>query len=235
MNTLREALDQLEKAKEMLSKAIEESLKPTSVLDGKVAIKVNNDREFKLLMEHYESKGWNASNGNSVKNIEKLNIDSGLQNDLWKYGQGFHAVNVNRSSWNIIPFEEFAKEVGITFPVFIMKSEDGVDLYQRDLFHEARLNSGSWVYLGGKNWYMDEQAMAYRDNINSKAFSTKEAAEKWIDEQNKPKHATVKLYRHKEYKSAEVTNDKITIRDGNDIYYLKASDIEDMYHALKSL
>ena len=48
-------------------------------------------------------------------------------------------------------------------------------------------------------------------------------------------HATVKLYRHKEYKSAEITNDKITIRDGNDIYYLKASDIEDMYHALMNL
>ena len=47
--------------------------------------------------------------------------------------------------------------------------------------------------------------------------------------------AIVKLFRHREYKSAEVTNDKITIRDGNDIYYLKASDIEDMYHALMNL
>jgi len=161
--------------------------KPASILDGKVAVQVNNEREFKLLMEHYESKGWNASNGNSVKNIEKLNIDSGLQNDLWKYGQGFHAVNVNISSWNIISFADFAKEVGITAPVELGKSEDGVTIYENDPLQSVWIRDNKYE-LG--MYHEHAKGNIYGTNTR-KFFSNKEAAEKWIEEHNKPKQIVI--------------------------------------------
>lgn len=206
--------------------------KQPSILDGKVAIQVNNEREFKLLMEHYESKGWKWCDGDDVLTYANYAITTIVYPALIEYNDSF-GFNTNKDNYDkIIPFADFAKEVGITPPVFIMKSEDGVDLYEGDeQFVANKDEEDKWFLLKHGRTIMvgDEKSTWLR------VFSTIESAEKWIEEQNKPKHATVKLYRHKEYKSAEVTNNKITIRDGNDIYYLKASDIEDMYHALKSL
>ncbi len=47
---------------------------PASILSGKCAIQVTNQREFKLLMEHYESKGW--------KNFSDLSAAYCLKN-MW--------------------------------------------------------------------------------------------------------------------------------------------------------
>lgn len=182
MNTLREALDQLEKAKQMLSKAIEESLKLPSILDGKVAIQVNNEREFKLLMEHYESKGWKTD----IMRCEPTSLDFDMNRRSVRYEDNFgtsHNCKYHANGgYKIIPFSDFAKEAGITPPVLIMKSEDGVDLYHKDNFY--------WTILKENKKYMSPVLSVF--NVPEKpremiVFSTREAAEKWIEEMNKPK------------------------------------------------
>jgi len=109
MNKLREALDQLEKAKQMLSKAIEESLKPTSILDGKFAIQVNNEREFKLLMEHYKSKGFVSEDNESLINC----FNAYPYPTIIKYSCTPTHGKVEIDGHKTIQFEDFAKEVGI--------------------------------------------------------------------------------------------------------------------------
>ena len=104
------------------------SEKPKSILDGKVAIQVNNEREFKLLMQHFESKGWILNNGRKPTKQE-------FSSKCW-------ASYKNRSDFKyveeylditVIPFSDFAKEVGIEAPKFIITIEDGVDLYEGDI------------------------------------------------------------------------------------------------------
>lgn len=212
--------------------------KQPSILDGKVAIQVNNEREFKLLMEHYENKGWNASNGNSVKNIQQLNIDSGLKNRLWKYGQGFHAINTGIIAYKQLTFADFASEIGITPPVFIMKSEDGVNLYDEDDFYIAANYSGKWrlLYWDGNKPFKCRVSTLNAEVCTTpeveKAFSTKEAAEKWIEEQNKPKEIEVRLFTGG---YASICKSDIEVYQNDSKIHMKPSDIEEINHVLNSL
>ncbi|HYH13985.1 MAG TPA: hypothetical protein VD794_02125 [Flavisolibacter sp.] len=173
-----------------------ETVKP-SILDGKVAIQVKNEREFKLLMEHYESKGFKSFSGVGISRFfETYNITSnhGSISTHVRYGDEFSHCKqgyFEEQGYKIIPFADFAAEVGIKVPVFIMKSEDGVDLYEGDEYHRAYFDK-AWVY----DFCTDlktNHAVNRKDQwaAEAKAFSTKEAAEAWIEEQNRPKHITV--------------------------------------------
>lgn len=198
-----------------------------SLLTGKCAIQVNNEREFKLLMEHYKQKLWY---GPWIE-IEKYPYYIDYKND---FDSAQTTSPFDRKGETIIPFSDFAAEVGITVPVFVMRSQDGVDLYEGDDYYRVCRVDGVWELCSGIGHFTSND-LKLKPAFKSAWFSIKEATEKWITEQNKPKHATIALYRHKDYKSAEITLDKITIRDGNDIYFLKPSDLEDMLHAYKSL
>lgn len=159
--------------------------KQKSILDGKVAIEVKNEREFKLLMQHYESKGWKAENMQSPISIYS-HQKNGMTTKIWKYGAGFHGISFNneKKDCKIISFEEFAKEIGIELPVFIMKSEDGVDLYKGDNYIEVVKYGERWSFSNAGNVaYLRMGAMCNTEEI--KAFSTKETAEAWILEANK--------------------------------------------------
>jgi hypothetical protein len=208
----------------------------TSILTGKCAIAVNNEREFKLLMEHYEEREWCSKIGNKPSSFS---YDVGLfpaYNDKFIFlevgcNKGF---DPKKRGYTIIPFADFAAECGIEVPVFVLQSEDGVSLYVGDDYCLACLIDGSWELSNGISHFTTND-LHLKPAFKSVWFSTREAAEVWIKEQNSPKHATIALFRSKDYKSAEITPDKITIRDGNDIYFLKPSDLEDMMHAYKSL
>lgn len=72
---------------------------------------------------------------------------------------------------------------------FIMKSEDGVDLYHKDNFY--------WTVLKKNGKYMSPVLSVF--SIPEKPteiilFSTKEAAEKWIEDQNKIKLKSILGY-----------------------------------------
>lgn len=141
--TLRDRLNELEESFKGLAEAIEAELKP-SILKGKVAIQVNNEREFKLLMEHYESKGFKTFNNNcnSKLFLDTYNITSknGMLITHVAYGDGYghsQAGYYDVHGYKIIPFADFALEMDIIAPVKIMVSEDGVDLYEGDNYCAA--------------------------------------------------------------------------------------------------
>lgn len=196
MNTLREALDKLEEAKEMLSKAIQNSLQPESILSVKCAIQGSNEREFKLLMEHYEAKGWKWLDGHSPTDWTPEETRCGVYPILISFEDGFHYTVSNEiEDCKTINFESFASEFGIKVPVFIMKSEDGVDLFEGDSYWRAgrcKPNAtGDFVVFETEDLKSCHFVCCYPDT--DKAFSTRKSAEEWIKEQNKPKEFEVEF------------------------------------------
>lgn len=144
--------------------------------EGNVVIHTTNEREFKVLMKHYSEKGWRIKpyNNNYPYVIYKSNCV--------RLSGPFPA-------FDIVPFEEFAKSVGIEVPKVIIKSEDGVDLYEGD---------DCWICIKDNEWYFDTHSDGGDDTMFSVAnngefvrkegeryFSTKEAAEAWIKKQNR--------------------------------------------------
>lgn len=98
--------------------------KPKSILDGEVAIKIENERELELFKQYLKD----------VKNIQCSIMLKTLEE---KHENAIVPLNYsglygyNRSTltgYKTVSFEEFAKETGIEVPVFIMKSEDGVNI-----------------------------------------------------------------------------------------------------------
>lgn len=209
------------------------SEKPMSILDGKVVIQVNNEREFELLMQHFESKGWILNNGIKPTNQE-------FSSKCW-------ASYKNRSDFKyveeylditVIPFSDFAKEVGIEVPKFIMKSEDGVDLYEWDVIHVSDLvkNDNRYDYLG--EYKLEKKDFDYTKQKSPEwyVFHSKENALKWVEEQNKPKEIEVPLYFMNQ--TATVTaNCEVHINGTRGITYAKLShgDIADIQNAINKL
>lgn len=168
-----------------------ETIKPKSILEGKVAIDVEgNERYFKLLMNHYESKRWVSADGDKPNDV-KLELGS----PYFRYENHFgyslnYAVD---NGYKIIPFSDFAKEVGIKIPEFVMKSEDGVDLYEGDGMYCAEFSHNRWVYddFCGFPYSIAIDSLVVTNPTVNKAFSTKEAAEKWIKEKDEPDYVEV--------------------------------------------
>lgn len=164
----------------------ENAKSPVSILSGKCAIQVNNEREFKLLMEHYESKGWNPLSKCPIEELIRLNTPKPFL--TWGYENEFCALRTlhEQEGYKIIPFSDFAAEVGIKVPVFVLRSEDGVDLYEGDeitLVWEKVKGSGKY---GSSNSTIESKC-----EYTSMVFSSREAAEEWIKDQNKPKEITL--------------------------------------------
>lgn len=150
-----------------------------SLLSGKVAIQVNNEREFKLLMEHYESKGWKSLSGDSPSMVGYVPFS-------WRYEDGFgHGSPEFRKAegCTIIPFSDFADECGIEVPVKLFVSKDGIDIYDGDLIFVVSKPGKEWGLNCSQHVHIWYNAVNKPDQFP--CFSTKEAAEKWVSEQNK--------------------------------------------------
>ncbi len=87
--------------------------------------------------------------------------------------------------------------------VFVMTSEDGIPIYERDNVYPA--------YFGGSGWFLGDAGTVNRQSTvvtapaTAKAFSTLDSAEAWILEQNKPKSVVVDHF----LKQTRVEADKI--------------------------
>lgn len=201
-----------------------EPVKP-SILAGKVAIRVDSEREFKLLMEHYESKHFISGTGNNdIKPVYPVIVP--YEQSFWCRYYEDHC-----RTHSIIPFADFASEVGITAPKFIMRSEDDVDLYEGDEFYHVHFTTGTTGWkenISNPVKKYQETGVLTRGHIN-KAFSTREAAEKWIEEQNRPK----------EIKLTDQDGQTYAIINGNGfiahINRYNSYQLEEIYNAYQSL
>lgn len=145
----------------------------------KIAVRVHNEKEFTALMNFYKSKGWKFHGGNDPLfwkgNIDQTNFPFCVQ-----YNEDFK-WNLDERKYKIIPFSDFAKEHNIKLP--IITTVDGVDLFEGDNYHAAVIEGdGRWYCRFYKNIYSGHLSVTKPNRV--KAFSTKQAAEKWIHEQN---------------------------------------------------
>jgi len=228
---------------------------PESIISGKCAIQVSNEREFKLLMEHYESKGWTSI---EVEKPTKIPYAFKYEERIISYGDAFvypsfgtvkasghKESQYDPDTYTIIPFSDFADEVGIKVPVFIQDTQDKVPLYIGDNFWIA-LNKnglGKWV-LDNHDFLEETDGDIYKflassvslSTKNNRYFSTREAAEEWIMEQNKPNEITLfKDGSNNPY--AVVTKNVVdfTKPGDNHIYRFTSDEIKQIWEAHQSL
>lgn len=154
----------------------------TKKLEGKIAVRFDNQQQLDIVCKHFNIKMSTTYDRiiNTNGNIKPfLFTDREFTFDSFHYAKG--------SGYKCITFDTFVKELDITVPKFVIRSEDEVNMYEGDKFHEARFTDGKWTYLGGDGWVMGFPVASFTNPTMSKAFSTKEAAEAWIKQQNKPK------------------------------------------------
>lgn len=169
----------------------------------KIAVKVENEKEFKALMKYYDSLGysdWDEDKPLSIEYPLYYNEDIVSFEDRFVFPSNgvckAYIKNVGTkydpNTYQIIPFADFAKEHNIKLP--LITSEDGVDLYEGDEYHSI------WID-GNKLWHYDDKYNNFKDSNPTifliewdryKAFSTKQAALSWI-EAHKPKSIKVNL------------------------------------------
>lgn len=158
---------------------VETEQKP-DLLEGKVAIRVNDGHEFKALMKHYEQKGWKWKSGNlPVDYIPTFLPHSGVIS----YEQEFTCNDDDYSGYKTINFPDFAAHVGIEVRKPLLRSEDDVGLFEGDDYHAVRLlPSGKWEYCAHQKIYNGHLVIQLPGQ--AKAFSTREAAEAWVADKN---------------------------------------------------
>lgn len=221
LNDCKNDFDVYDMASQRWAKIITEE-KPKSILDGKVAVQVNNERERDKFNKHIKPDFDYAFD----------NYPAFIQIDE----QGFYSTirGAEKFGYTIVSFQDFAKEVGIEVPKLIMKSEDGVDLYEGNYYHRAYKSPScaNWNYNGF--WKgLEADCYGIQKPEEFKIFSTKQAALKWIEKQNKPKSKTLPLYFGQE---AIINLDKSEVRimDGDkEVSTLSFGDINDLYVEVK--
>lgn len=121
----------------------------------------------------------------------------------------------------------------------LLVSIDGIELFEGGVFHRAFKDPTTNIWKHNGIWQVSNKCFPITHPECFKAFSTKEAAEKWIYEANKPKEIEVKLFGCNGGFFAKVSNQDISFhhRGLGDMptLNLKPSDIEDIAHALKQL
>lgn len=138
----------------------------------------------------------------------------------------------DNSGW-LIYYKALDKWAGIVpDKVFVMTSEDGIPLYVGDEFiHVSNRFEDKWALNDRMKFYASNTHVVTEQPKTDKAFSTKEAAEAWIKEQNKPKEIKIS---HHAY-SFVITKRSIQILKGDSDIILNGQGIQEIYDAYKSL
>lgn len=206
-----------------------------SLLSGKCAIQVNNAREFKLLMQHYEQRGWKYFSG-VLPTASSFFVWSPDRSSAVSYHDGFSHSQLDyfkNEGYKIIPFADFAAEVGIDVPAFVLTSEDEVDLYEGDGYWSVWLEDRKWALNVNSPFSMSSEKSSVTHPNECKAFSTKEAAEAWIAKANKPKE--IVLHEDTSCPATITLNGcQLTGNNGSRVF-LNPNEIKDIYQAYQSL
>lgn len=208
----------------------------------KIAVKVGNEKEFHALMEYYDSLGYVWEHGEKPNGYKcKINFPCFIP-----FESEFVAVSgvVKWEDYAIITFTDFAKEHNIKLP--LIKSEDGVWLYEGDELFEVNKRNGNnnWYLVDANNglgyWTVGKSAekwkLSEKDGYVSKAFSTKQAALDWIESQ-KPKEIPLQLSCDRHF--AVIDKSTVKIKIGyvySDItYFLSHADIRLINETIEKL
>lgn len=163
------------------------------------AIQVKNEQEFRLLMDHFDSKDW-------VQSKKFPHYGFGSTHHIFEYKDYYQRIDesniIATLQYDVVTFEQFAAEKGIKVGIFIMTSEDGINLYGGMEMYGVTLNPSLKIWelnryhvkeglpfvLTDAKCDADQDFPYITTPSRNKAFSTKEAAEAWIAEQNSPKY-----------------------------------------------
>ncbi|WP_312697017.1 hypothetical protein [Sphingobacterium mizutaii] len=163
--------------------------KPKSILEGKVAIQVGNEREFKLLMKHFKLKKWIPLSGDNTIHVE---YETYRPHEV-EYKDNFSYMcdsstpfkTFKDRGYTVITFSDFAAEAGIKVPEFFCKSEDGKDLFVSDKpwVPQRIYNCTENIIWEDSPWKIAIlKHFPKNREENTFYFSTQEAAEAWIAE-----------------------------------------------------
>lgn len=222
--SVREAVAMLVEDRKLALEQIEIS---KSNVEEKIAVRVENEKEFNALMRYYDSLGYNAKSGRKTTELSYITFSDLKPSILVAISDGILILpnfdgykiqgteDYNPDNYKIIPFSEFAKEHGIKVPLLV--SEEGVEIFEGDTI--VCVNKEK-CYIGNDAWPVRRSSdflpyMLY--------FSTQKAAFDWIEAQ-KPKVISVNLYHNF---MAEVSKEYIQISH----IRLSPSDLEDLSQA----
>jgi len=117
----------------------------------------------------------------------------------------------------------------------IIISEDGVPLYEGDKVYSVHISrAGDWQIIELPMKKHNEYVFMQKGREHeSKGFSTKEAAEAWIKEQNKPKE--IRLHQYSKV-PAIVSKERVLFDYSKSNYIeVKGNELKEIYDAWKSL
>lgn len=144
----------------------------------KIAVRVDNDKEFNALMKYYDSLGWKSYAGKKSSEV--------VENDFPSYIDFHDKHDRTRSEelqknvgYKIIPFSDFAKEHNIRVPIGV--THDGIDVYKGDVLCCVNIHHNKL----GNDRYVASSSSEVETNTHH-YFSTRQAALDWIEAQ-KPK------------------------------------------------
>lgn len=155
------------------------------IVNPKIAVKVENEKESVALEKHFKEKGWRFGSRQFplVKFYdETANGYSGIP---------IHKAirNAEEAGYQIIPFGEFAEEKGIKLP--LITTLDGHDLFDGDYYIVVSKNKENWQIFTCSA-IIKGYAKVISEPDNFKAFHDKQNALSWIEAQ-KPKTKIIDL------------------------------------------
>jgi hypothetical protein len=187
--------------------------------------KDNNMKKHELLKGAYD----NYKAGITFKCIDALEpIKSSGVYEISDMGRVIDPIN-NACVWDgewaeIIPEKTERK--------FILKSEDGVNLYDGDEYCSVWLESKRWTFNGMHRLDTSKAVVCFPKEC--KAFSTRETAQAWIKEQNKPKQLLVLM--DIQGSSAIVRCDSVSFKHNEEFQFsLSSSEMDALIKAYQSL
>lgn len=176
------------------------------IVTDKTAVRVENELEFRALMEFYESKGFK----HAILGAEAM-YSGGIKIIPYKNDWMFYFEESDLcSEYSIKQFKAFAKEHGLKVPLLI--SEDGKVVYEG---HENLIV----VSIDTKEIFYEKlhkhPVFGFSED-KYKFFTTIEAAEKWIEAQ-KPKEKEIFVC---DGIKAKASREKVVFFHGANEFYL---------------
>lgn len=167
------------------------------IVNPKIAVKVENEKEFHALMKYYDGLGYVWEHGEKP-NDYKCKIMFPCFVPFETKFVAVSGVNIfpdNKwDDYEIVMFDYFAKEHNIKLP--LIKSEDGVWLYDGDEYYRSEISNSKWVLSNYTKDFiitdLSESHSVFHSPEMSKAFSTKQTALDWIEAQ-KPKEIEIEI------------------------------------------